>query len=178
MANVFLLHLIILLQNVYITMLIYAEGKGSFYLKKCVDCGIVWIGQLLGPNGYLTYNEFKTKFQTVNTNYLLYEGILAAIKDYQKKLNWNELKGSFVVSDTPAWKCLLKNGAKGIYPCLVRNRDICKRWYMCSRLQYWYRCQGNLILFLKLEMPHASDGFSINCYTDYSPLGNFYLGEN
>ena len=36
MANVFLLHLMILLQNVYITMLIYAEGKGSFYLKKNV----------------------------------------------------------------------------------------------------------------------------------------------
>ena len=70
MANVFLLHLIILLQNVYITMLIYAEGKGSFK-KKWVDCGIVSIGQLLGPNGSLTYNEFKTKCQTVNNNYLL-----------------------------------------------------------------------------------------------------------
>ena len=104
MANVFLLHLMILLQNVYITMLIYAEGKGSFYLKKCVDCGIVWIGQLLGPNGYLTYNEFKTKFQTVNTNYLLYGGILVAIKDYQRKLGL-ELKGIFVVTDAPVRVC-------------------------------------------------------------------------
>ena len=54
----------ILLQNVYITMLIYAEGKGSFK-KKWVECGFVSTGQVLGPNGYLTYNEFKTEFQTV-----------------------------------------------------------------------------------------------------------------
>ena len=32
MANVFLLHLLILLQNVYITMLIYAEGKRVIFV--------------------------------------------------------------------------------------------------------------------------------------------------
>ena len=67
----------------------------------------------MGPNGYLTYNEFKTKFQTVNTNYLLYGGILAAIKDYQRKLGL-ELKGIFVVTDGHC-EGLLKNGVKGIY---------------------------------------------------------------
>ena len=36
-----------------------------FFISKCVDCGLVSTGQLLGPNGYLTYKEFKTKFQTV-----------------------------------------------------------------------------------------------------------------
>ena len=56
---------------------------------------------------------------------MLYGSILAAIKDYQKKLGL-ELKGSFVVSDAPVWKCLLKNGVKGIYSRLVRNRDIPK----------------------------------------------------
>ena len=67
MANVFLLHLMILHQNVYFTTLIYAKEKHSFFsfINKCVDCGFVSTGQLLGPNGYLTYKEFKTKFQTV-----------------------------------------------------------------------------------------------------------------
>ena len=65
------------------------------------------LSQLLGPNGDLTYNEFKTKVQTINTDYLLYEGILATIKDYHRKLGL-ELKGSFVVTDAPLWKCLLK----------------------------------------------------------------------
>ena len=36
------------------------RGKRVIKKKKWVDCGIVSIGQLLGPNGYLTYNEFKT----------------------------------------------------------------------------------------------------------------------
>ena len=65
MANVLLLHLMILLQNVYITTL--CRGKRAIFIRKWVDCGIVSIGQLLGANGYLTYNEFKTRFQTVNT---------------------------------------------------------------------------------------------------------------
>ena len=34
-----------------------------------------------------------------------YTVLLAAIKDYQRKLG-SELKGSFVVTDAPVWKCL------------------------------------------------------------------------
>ena len=56
---------------------------------------------------------------------MLYGGVLAAIKDYQRKLGL-ELKGSFVVTDAPVWKSLLKNGIKGIYSRLVRNWDIPK----------------------------------------------------
>ena len=57
----------ILLQNVYFTMLIYAEEKRYFLkiINKWVECGFVSTGQVLGPNGYLTYNEFQTEFQTV-----------------------------------------------------------------------------------------------------------------
>ena len=68
--GVFLLHLVVLLQNVYIMMLIYAEGNGSFFvfvlLRKWIDCSIVSVPQLMGPNAHLTYNEFKTKFETGN----------------------------------------------------------------------------------------------------------------
>ena len=31
-----------------------------------------------------------------------------------------------MVSDAPVWQCLLKNGVKGIYSCLVRSSDIPK----------------------------------------------------
>ena len=62
MANVFLLHLIILLQNVYITMLIYAEGKGSFK-KKWVDCGIVSIGQSWERMDILLIMNLKQDFR-------------------------------------------------------------------------------------------------------------------
>ena len=31
-------------------------------IKSWMDCGIVSIGQLFGPDGYLTYNAFRTRF--------------------------------------------------------------------------------------------------------------------
>ena len=48
----------------------------------------------------LTMNLKKEEDQIVNINYLLYGGILPAIKDYQRKLGL-KLKGSFVVTDAP-----------------------------------------------------------------------------
>ena len=38
--------------------------KGHFFILffKWVHCGSVSIGQLLGPNAYVTYNEFKTTY--------------------------------------------------------------------------------------------------------------------
>ena len=38
------------------------------------------------PHGYLSYNEFKAKFPNVKTDFLLYEGILTAIKRYKRRL--------------------------------------------------------------------------------------------
>ena len=43
------------------------------------------LGQFFGPYGYLSYNEFKAKFPNVKSDFLLYEGILTAIK-LQKKI--------------------------------------------------------------------------------------------
>ena len=39
-----------------------------------------------GPRGYLSFNEFKAKFPNVKTDFLLYEGILTAIKRYKRRL--------------------------------------------------------------------------------------------
>ena len=53
------------------------------------------------------------------TDYLLYEGVISAIKCYQKKLGieWND---DFAVDDAPVWKCLFKGGVNGIYARLVK----------------------------------------------------------
>ena len=65
-------------------MLIYAEGKGLVVcVRNWMECGIVSLGQFLGPHGYLSYNEFKAKFPNVKSDLLLYEGILNAVKCYQ-----------------------------------------------------------------------------------------------
>ena len=51
-----------------------------------MDCGIVSVGQLFGPDGYLTYNAFKTRFPNAKADFLLYEEfylLLEAVKDNQ-----------------------------------------------------------------------------------------------
>ena len=70
----------ILPQNVHIIMSIYVEGKKIIFIRKWIDCEIISVGQLFVPDGCLTYNEFKAKFHNVNTDYLLYEGVISAIK--------------------------------------------------------------------------------------------------
>ena len=95
------------------------RGKRIIFIRKWIDCGIISVGQLFGPDGYLTYNKFKAKFHNVNSDYLLYEGVLSAIKCYQKKLGI-EWKNDFAVDNAPVWKCLLKGGVNGIYARLVK----------------------------------------------------------
>ena len=61
------------------------RGKRVVCIRNWMDCGIVSVGHL-GPHGYLSYNEFKAKFPNVRTDFLLYEGILTAVKCYQRRL--------------------------------------------------------------------------------------------
>ena len=56
------------------------RGKKIIFIRKWIDCEIISVGQLFVPDGCLTYNEFKAKFHNVNTDYLLYEGVISAIK--------------------------------------------------------------------------------------------------
>ena len=60
------------------------RGKRTIFIRKWIDCGIISVWQLFCPDGYLTYNEFKAKFHNVKTDYLLYEGVIFAIKCYKR----------------------------------------------------------------------------------------------
>ena len=57
-------------------------------IRNRMDCGIVSLGHLIGPHGYLSYYEFKAKIPNVRTDFLLYEGILTAVKCYQRRLGF------------------------------------------------------------------------------------------
>ena len=77
-----------------------------------MDCGIVSLGHLVGPHGYLSYNEFKAKFPNVRTDFFfffffffLYEGILTAVKCYQRRLGL-DVKENFVIGDAFVWRFL------------------------------------------------------------------------
>ena len=63
-----------------------------------MDCGIVSTGQLFGPDGYLTYNAFKTRFLNAKTDLLLYGGVLSAIRGYQRQLDL-DVEENLVVGD-------------------------------------------------------------------------------
>ena len=54
------------------------EGK-SLYWKKCRECGIYFVQDLLKNTGkYLSYEEFKTKYN-IEVNFIYYCQILSAI---------------------------------------------------------------------------------------------------
>ena len=98
------------------------RGKGVVCIRNWMDCGIVSLGHLVGPHGYLSYNEFKAKFPNVRTDFLLYEGILTAVKCYQRRLGL-AVKENFVIGDAFVWRFLYKSSVKDIYSCLVRTSE-------------------------------------------------------
>ena len=46
------------------------RGKRVVCIRNWMDCGIVSLGHLVGPHGYISYNEFKAKFPNVRTDFL------------------------------------------------------------------------------------------------------------
>ena len=40
-------------------------------IKSWMDCGIVSIGQLFGPDGYLAYNDFRTRFPNAKVDFVV-----------------------------------------------------------------------------------------------------------
>ena len=66
-----------------------SRWKGFTFITKWIDCGIILVKQLLGLDEYLIYKESKAKFHNVDTDFLLYECVIFAIKCYQKSWVWN-----------------------------------------------------------------------------------------
>ena len=50
------------------------------------------------------------------------EGILTAVKCYQRRLGLNE-KENFVTGDAFVWRYLYKSSVKDIYSCLVKTSE-------------------------------------------------------
>ena len=68
----------------------------------------------------------------VRTDFLLYEGILTAVKCYQRRLGL-DVKENFVIGDVFVWRYLCKSSVKlkDIYSCLVKTSETpkcTKKW--------------------------------------------------
>ena len=79
------------------------RGKRVVCFRNWMDCGIVSLGHLVGPHGYLSYNEFKAKFP---------KGL--------------DAKENFVIGDAFVWRYLYKSSVKDIYSCLVKTSETAK----------------------------------------------------
>ena len=47
------------------------RGKRVVCIRNWMACGTVSLGQLVGPHGYLSYYEFKAKFPSVRTDFVV-----------------------------------------------------------------------------------------------------------
>ena len=104
-------------------MLIYAEEKGLYVLEIGRAVALFpWDILLVHMDTYHNYNEFKAKFPNVRTDFLLYEGILTAVKCYQRRLGL-AVKENFVIGDAFVWTFLYKSSVEDIYSCLVRTSE-------------------------------------------------------
>ncbi len=106
------------------------------------------------------------KISNCKADFMLYEGVLSAIRDYQRKLGL-DVEENFVVGDSRVWKCIGKGNVKNIYACLVASDDIPKcvdRW--SKTLDVVINTKYFLIKSSRPLMTHVSDGFSTKCCID------------
>ena len=101
-------------------MLIYAEEKGLYVLEIGWTVALFpWDTFLVHMDTFLTMNS-KQNFPMSGLVFLLYEGILTAVKCYQGRLGL-DVKENFVIGDAFVWRYLYKSSVKDIYSCLVKD---------------------------------------------------------
>ena len=112
----------ILCRNVYIIVLIYAEEKGLYVLEIGWPVALFpWDNLLVHMDTYHTMNS-KQNFPVSGLILLLYEGILTAVKCYQRRLGL-DVKENFVIGDAFVWRYLYKSSVKDMYSCLVKTNE-------------------------------------------------------
>ena len=92
------------------------------HLKEWIENGIITIGHLVDDSGnFLNFDGFKHKYPDVNTNYLVFNGIIEAIKKYKQKtgLDFNNIDNYYVYSKV--WSCLKRGDTKTFYSVLTNN---------------------------------------------------------
>ena len=156
------------------------RGKRVVCIRNWMDCGIVSLGHLVGPHGYLSYNEFKAKVPNVRTDSLLYEGILTAVKCYQRRLGL-AVKENFVIGDAFVWRFLYKSSVKDIYSCLVRTSETPKctqKWSKVLAVETDKIFRQSSIKFSGLHVRNVSYGSSTNCYIICYALAASYSSDS
>ena len=92
------------------------DGK-IIYMKNWFKKGVYRVGHLLSEDGFLTFDQFKQKYNII-TDFLTYEGIIQAVKCFQNKLGLYFVK-DFYIRDSNAWKLVMAGSVKNIYVYMI-----------------------------------------------------------
>lgn len=108
------------------------RDKGTVYVKEWVDQNIVKISQLMNEHGqFLSYCDFKRKFPTIlRTNFLLYEGIVSALRRYRDKFEYMSEVDSVFEMENKVWLCI-EAGNKAVKNMLTETGTLptaVERW--------------------------------------------------
>ena len=97
--------------------------RRTIFVKEWCENNIFFVNQLVNDVGnFMSFEEFLIAFPDVNrTNFLTYQGILNAIKGYQRKLNV-VLANSYKTGDSVNWK-IIKKGNKTVKSMFLFNKD-------------------------------------------------------
>jgi len=162
------------------------RDKKTIYVKEWHDYNIFLIRQLLNLDGkFFTFNEFLIKYPGIRTNFLLYEGIINAIKGYQHRLNII-LTREYSLINNIVWQCI-KKGNKYIQQILNYNLDTpaaTSRWNTCFENLNWkeiflhcYKTSGDVQLrWFQTRLLHRvlpTQRYLFLCKIKDSPLCNF-----
>ena len=128
------------------------QRKKVVCIRNWMDCGIVSLGHLVGPHGYLSYNEFKRQnFPMLGL--IFFDKILRTTREkcliwFQYKLLYNLLPtGRFLFQrqlvDSPV--CVFCKGAE---------ETLLHMFWDCPKIQdYWFDVQG----WLHTSFTHCTD---------------------
>ena len=116
-------------ENVHYNINIIRDKK-TVHLKEWIDKGIIKIGQLVDDSGnFMSFENFQQKFPGVNTNFLVYIGIIEAIKRYKFATGLEFSREDDYNGCPKVWSCLKYGGTKIFYSLLINKvtQPPCKR---------------------------------------------------
>lgn len=95
------------------------RGRHVVYIREWFDCGITVVGHLLDSTGeFLTFEQFRAKFPLLRVNFLVYAGVINAVKAYKQRCALDTV-ADCAISECKAWS-LVMGGSKVVYPALVK----------------------------------------------------------
>ena len=122
-------------------------GNNTLFIKQWYDAGITKIGHLMiNQRSFMTYQQFRGKYPTVLTNFLLFRGIIHAIKFWANHLNLNLEEGGEFRVQTKLWKNILQ-GNQTVKKCLRQNdktHSAILKWNRTYQEIIWQKIFANI----------------------------------